>query len=49
MIRVRGIKLLIEEDNEDNLLKKVFKKLRINNIDSFFIGVLYIKINFKFI
>ena len=35
MIRVRGIKLLIEEDNEDNLLKKVFKKLRINNIDSY--------------
>ena len=35
MIRVRNIKLLIEEDREDNLLKKVSKKLRINNINSY--------------
>ena len=35
MIRVRNIKLLIEEDNEENLLKKVSKKLRINNINSY--------------
>ena len=35
MIRVRNIKLLIEEETKDNLLKKVFKKLRINNIDSY--------------
>ena len=35
MIRVRNIKLLIEEDKEDNLLKKVTKKLRINNINNY--------------
>ena len=35
MIRVRNIKLLIEEDNEENLLKKVSKKLRINNINNY--------------
>ena len=35
MIRVRNIKLLIEEDNEDNLLKKTCKKLRINSINSY--------------
>ena len=35
MIRVRNIKLLIEEDNESNLKKKVCKKLRINSINSY--------------
>lgn len=35
MIRVRNIKLLIEEDNEENLLKRIYKKLRINNINSY--------------
>ena len=35
MIRVRNIKLLIEEDNEENLLKKVTKKLRINKINNY--------------
>ena len=35
MIRIRNIKLLIEEDNEENLLKKVSKKLRINNINNY--------------
>ncbi len=35
MIRVRNIKLLIEEDNENNLKNKVCKKLRINNINNY--------------
>ena len=35
MIRVRNIKLLIEEDNENNIINKVCKKLRINNINSY--------------
>lgn len=35
MIRVRNIKLLIEEDNEENLLNKTCKKLRINNINNY--------------
>lgn len=35
MIRVRNIKLLIEEDNESNLKNKVCKKLRINNINNY--------------
>ena len=35
MIRVRGIKLLIEDDNEENLLKKTCKKLKINSINNY--------------
>ena len=35
MIRVRNIKLLIEEDNESNLKNKICKKLRINNITDY--------------
>ena len=30
MIRVRQVKLLIEEDNTDNLINKVCKKIRVN-------------------
>ena len=35
MIRVRNIKLLIEEDNSTNLINKVCKKLRINSINNY--------------
>lgn len=35
MIRVRGIKVLIEEDNDEVILSKILKKLKIKSINSY--------------